>query len=91
LLHSVRCPWGVKGGLMRYMLEIHRSENLDTEDGVKIYSSQNDNWVLILPDAGEPFVHIYVNSDDREWAESNLLAYRRQVEDYVNQYHSEIP
>ncbi len=91
LLHSVRCPWGVKGGLMRHMLEMHQSEKLDTEDGVKIYSSHNDNWVLILPDAGEPFVHIYVNSDDREWAESNLLAYRRQVEDYVNKYHSESP
>jgi mannose-1-phosphate guanylyltransferase / phosphomannomutase len=89
-VHSVRCPWGVKGGLMRHLLEIHQSEQLDTEDGVKIYSAQNDNWVLILPDAGEPFVHIYVNSTDKNWTETNLQEYRHQVEDYVaNHQHME--
>jgi mannose-1-phosphate guanylyltransferase / phosphomannomutase len=86
--HSVRCPWGVKGGLMRHLLEVHQSEELDTEDGVKIYNTQNDNWVLILPDAGEPFVHIYVNSVDREWMENNLREYRRQVEEYVAHHHN---
>jgi mannose-1-phosphate guanylyltransferase / phosphomannomutase len=87
-VHSVRCPWRVKGGLMRHLLEVHQSEELDTEDGVKIYSTKSDNWVLILPDSGEPFVHIYVNSVDREWMENNLREYRRQVEEYVAQNHN---
>jgi mannose-1-phosphate guanylyltransferase / phosphomannomutase len=83
---KVRCPWGAKGGLMRHILETHHSEKLDTEDGVKIYNSRNDNWVLVLPDAGEPVIHIYANSNDRDWLDLNLQNYRQLVQDYVGQY-----
>jgi mannose-1-phosphate guanylyltransferase / phosphomannomutase len=85
---SARCPWGAKGGLMRHVLETHQSEKLDIEDGVKIYNSRNDNWILILPDAGEPIVHIYGNSDDRDWLDRNLQNYRQLVQDYVAQYQT---
>jgi mannose-1-phosphate guanylyltransferase / phosphomannomutase len=87
-ISRVRCPWGAKGGLMRHILETHQNEKLDTEDGVKIYSSRNDNWILILPDAGEPIVHIYGNSDDRDWLDLNLQNYRQLVQDYVGQYQT---
>lgn len=83
---TVRCPWGAKGGLMRHILETHQSEKLDTEDGVKIYNSRNDNWILILPDAGDPVVHIYVNSNDRHWVDDHLRDYQQRVEDYVTSY-----
>jgi mannose-1-phosphate guanylyltransferase / phosphomannomutase len=85
---TARCPWGAKGGLMRHILETHQSEKLDTEDGVKIYNSRNDNWILILPDAGEPIVHIYGNSDDRDWLNRNLQNYRQLVQDYVAQHQT---
>lgn len=81
---SIRCPWKIKGSLMRHMVEIHSTENLELIDGVKIINSQNDNWVLILPDAGEPLVHIYANSNDREWVEQQLGEYRRRVQRFVD-------
>ncbi|MGK7940804.1 MAG: sugar phosphate nucleotidyltransferase [Crocosphaera sp.] len=83
--YSLRCPWKVKGSLMRYLVEIHNPENLQLVDGVKIINPQNDNWVLILPDAGEPLVHIVANSDDREWVDVHLKEYRDKVQTFIEQ------
>lgn len=84
--HSIRCPWTATGGLMRYILETHQLEYLDTEDGVKIINYQDDCWVLILPDAGEPLVHIYVNGNDRNWVDETLRKYRQQVQDFIESH-----
>ncbi|BAQ63440.1 mannose-1-phosphate guanyltransferase [Geminocystis sp. NIES-3709] len=81
--HSLRCPWKVKGSLMRYLVETESPENLELIDGVKIRQRHTDNWVLILPDAGEPLIHIYTNSDSREWAEQNLQIYRARVQEFI--------
>lgn len=83
--YTVRCPWTVKGSLMRHLVETHSHENLELVDGVKIVNPHNDSWLLILPDAGEPLVHIYANSDDREWVDENLRKYRAYVQDFVEQ------
>ena len=83
---TVRCPWMVKGALMRYMVETHADQNLDLTDGVKIIDPYNgDRWVLVLPDAGEPLVHLYVNSSEREWVEEKLRQYRGIVQAIVAQ------
>ncbi|MBE9045103.1 mannose-1-phosphate guanyltransferase [Pleurocapsales cyanobacterium LEGE 10410] len=81
---SIRCPWKVKGALMRYLVETHPTENLELIDGVKIINPQNDNWVLILPDAGEPIVHIYANSSDRFWVDTQLMEYRHRVQGFID-------
>ncbi|MCA1990614.1 MAG: mannose-1-phosphate guanyltransferase [Coleofasciculus sp. S288] len=89
--YTVRCPWTVKGALMRHLVETHSSDNLELIDGVKIINPLNDNWVLILPDAGEPLVHIYANSDDREWVDETLRKYRSYVQEFVeNQQGAEL-
>ena len=83
--YSMRCPWTVKGALMRHLVETHPTESLELIDGVKVINSQNDNWILILPDAGEPLVHIYANSQDRNWVDQILLKYRQQVQEFIDQ------
>lgn len=83
--HSLRCPWKIKGALMRYLVESESPEKLQLIDGVKIIEPHSDNWVLILPDAGEPFVHIYANSDSREWVERQLFLYRSKVQTFIIQ------
>jgi mannose-1-phosphate guanylyltransferase/phosphomannomutase len=80
---TVRCPWTVKGALMRHLVETHPNENLELVDGVKIVNYQTDSWVLILPDAGEPLVHIFANSDDRDWVDESLRKYRTYVQNFV--------
>ncbi len=83
--YTMRCPWTVKGSLMRHLVEIHPPESLELIDGVKIINRQNDNWVLILPDAGEPLVHIYANSEDRDWVDRSLQEYRQLVQGFIDQ------
>ncbi len=82
---TVRCPWTVKGSLMRHLVETHSNDNLELIDGVKIVNHLNDSWVLILPDAGEPLVHIFANSDDRDWVDDTLRKYRTYVQEFVEQ------
>ena len=83
--YTMRCPWKVKGALMRYLVETHPTENLELIDGVKIIEPQRDNWVLILPDAGEPLVHIFANSEDRDWVDESLKNYRQRVQEFIDQ------
>lgn len=83
--YTVRCPWSAKGALMRRLVETHPVECLELVDGVKIFSHQHDGWVLILPDAGEPLVHIFANSSDRGWVDETLREYRIRVQEFVDQ------
>lgn len=84
--YSVRCPWTVKGALMRHLVESHPAEMLETFDGVKIFNpDRNDSWVLILPDATEPLIHVYANSPNRGWVDEILREYRLKVQEFVYQ------
>ncbi|MBW4638786.1 MAG: mannose-1-phosphate guanyltransferase [Gloeocapsa sp. UFS-A4-WI-NPMV-4B04] len=84
-IYTVRCPWIFKGALMRHLVETHLAENLELIDGVKIFNSQTDNWILILPDASEPLVHLFANSNDREWVDESLREYRTRVQTFIDQ------
>lgn len=82
--YTMRCPWTIKGSLMRYLVETHPSDELELIDGVKVINPHNDNWVLVLPDAGEPLVHIFANGDDRAWVDHTLREYRQRVQDFID-------
>jgi mannose-1-phosphate guanylyltransferase/phosphomannomutase len=81
--YTIRCPSSVKGALMRYLVETHPAQNLELIDGVKICQPYDDSWVLVLPDASEPLVHLYINSNDREWVDDSLRDYRARVQSFV--------
>ncbi len=83
--YTVRCPWTVKGSLMRHLVETHPTEDLELVDGVKIVNDQDDNWVLVLPDASEPLVHLFANSNDREWVDESLREYRTRVQVFIDE------
>ncbi|ABG52312.1 MAG: mannose-1-phosphate guanyltransferase [Trichodesmium sp. St16_bin4-tuft] len=82
--YTIRCPWKVKGALMRYLVETNPPEKLELTDGVKIINHQDNYWVLVLPDAGKPLVHIYADSNDRDWVDKTLRDYRNMIHDFVN-------
>jgi len=87
---TVRCPWTVKGALMRHLVETHPASSLELVDGVKILHDQDENWVLILPDAGEPLVHLFANGHDRDWVDETLRDYRTRVQTFVEQEPEEV-
>lgn len=83
----VRCPWSVKGALMRHLVESYSQKQLELVDGVKIFYSPHD-WVLVLPDAGDPLVHIYANGidnsshDGQKWVEHHMQEFRKHIESF---------
>ena len=84
---TMRCPWRMKGTLMRYLVETHSPEQLDLVDGVKIIDPDSrgnrQNWVLVLPDASEPIVHVFANSKDRDWVEAQLAHYQQRLQQFI--------
>ncbi|MGF1566827.1 MAG: sugar phosphate nucleotidyltransferase [Nodosilinea sp.] len=82
---TLRCPWTVKGALMRYLVEETPSDQLELIDGVKILGNNPDDWVLVLPDAGEPLVHIFANSQNREWLDIAVDKYYSHVQHFIEQ------
>lgn len=68
---------------MRYLVETHPADSLELVDGVKIVDPSRQNWVLILPDASEPLVHIFANSEDRDWVDRQLQTYRQKVQHFI--------
>ncbi len=82
--YPLRCPWNAKGRLMRHLIEITPPDQVELIDGVKIVDYPNDRWVLILPDAGEPLVHIYADGDDRDWVDRSLQDYRSKIQAFID-------
>ncbi|MEA5466081.1 mannose-1-phosphate guanyltransferase [Leptothoe sp. PORK10 BA2] len=82
-VQTLRCPWTIKGALMRYLVESHPADTLELVDGVKVIDRTSDSWVLILPDAGDPLVHIFANSADRAWVDTHLQDYRHRVQSFI--------
>ena len=80
---TLRCPWTVKGALMRYLVETHPADKLELIDGVKILGNHPHDWVLVLPDAGEPLVHIYATSEEREWLDAKMREYQERVQLFI--------
>jgi mannose-1-phosphate guanylyltransferase / phosphomannomutase len=85
--YRMRCPWNAKGRLMRHLIETNAPETLELIDGVKIIDRAHDRWVLILPDAGEPIVHLFADGDDRGWVDRSIQKYRTQIQEFVELAH----
>ncbi len=82
-MQTLRCPWTVKGALMRHLVEDTPPDRLELIDGVKILGDNPDDWVLVLPDAGEPLVHLYGNSLSREGLDHTLAKYQQHVQHFI--------
>jgi mannose-1-phosphate guanylyltransferase/phosphomannomutase len=78
---QVRCPWEVKGKVMRRLTEDSRHSNGRTEliDGIKLTDSERE-WVLVLPDAAEPVFHVYTEGQSQEEAVRRAQEYVGKIE-----------
>jgi len=54
---QVRCPWALKGTVMRLLTERAKGKETDLLDGIKIFSEHG--WAQVVPDPDEPVVHVY--------------------------------
>lgn len=75
---SVHCPWERKGRVMRLLVEKHQDKPMELLDGVKIMT-RPDHWILVLPDAVEPLVHVYADGVDLQQTSQDLNEYTQLV------------
>ncbi|MBC2579471.1 sugar phosphate nucleotidyltransferase [Clostridium sp. DJ247] len=61
---EIKCPWNMKGKVMRNLIEENDSKSVDLIEGVKL--NFNDGWALVLPDADEPLCRVYAESRDSD-------------------------
>jgi mannose-1-phosphate guanylyltransferase / phosphomannomutase len=78
LVHrEVRCPWALKGTVMRVLTEQTKGRQTSTLDGIKIF--ENGAWSQVVPDPEQPLVHIYAEAESPEEA----ARLERALEDVV--------
>lgn len=78
LQSRANCAWEMKGGIMRKMSE----DSLDCEasfiDGIKVHFGED--WVLVLPDQYQPYVHIVAEGKEPKGVQKLLSEYLAKVE-----------
>lgn len=73
---DVYCPWDRKGQVMRRLVEKFKDHEMDLTDGIKIFEQQDSGtWFLVLPDAEEPVVHLFVEADTRRDTEEKMAGH----------------
>ncbi len=81
-LHRVlACPWELKGRVMRIVAQQVKGRT-ETLDGLKVYTDHS--WVLILPDAGEPLIHLYVEARTEQDAHNLMNQFVEMVERFTD-------
>jgi mannose-1-phosphate guanylyltransferase/phosphomannomutase len=56
---------------------VEKTRRVDLLDGIKIFG--NDDWVLVLPDANEPVVHIFAEAQTPEQTRSLVGQYEEKI------------
>ncbi|MHB8637889.1 MAG: sugar phosphate nucleotidyltransferase [Fimbriimonadaceae bacterium] len=77
---AVRVPWDAKGAVMRRLAEESRDGQVELFDGIKIV--ENDSWVLVLPDALEPLVHLYAESPNQDHSKDLVADYAKRIDEF---------
>jgi mannose-1-phosphate guanylyltransferase/phosphomannomutase len=63
---------------MRLLVEKHQDRPMELLDGVKI-QTRPEHWILVLPDAVEPLVHVYADGLDLQQTSADLNEYTQLV------------
>ncbi len=80
----VRCPWETKGRIMRVLTkeadshDNHNGDHVELIDGIKFFKGKD--WALVLPDASEPFFHVYAEADSDAAASVMVGEYVQKIE-----------
>lgn len=82
---SLECPKEEKGMVMRKFMEDTIDFRQQLIDGVKIFLNDTDT-VLCIPDKASDYVHLNVETDNKEKSEHLLNEYRLKVESYILKY-----
>lgn len=75
---------GKKGYVIRKLIEEHSKYRIELIDGVKIWLNEND-WILVLPDADEAFIHVYVETQKEKETQRVLSEYITKLNSLIKE------
>ncbi len=78
---TLPCPWEEKGRIMRLLHGEFADEGV-SEYGVLIKEDEQ-RWVLVLPDASEPYIHLWAEGISPSDAQQLLQARLETIEGYL--------
>ena len=76
---ETRCPWGVKGRVMRRLIEENQGKDVELIDGVKI--QHPEGWVLVLPDPEQPLYQVYGEGSSDETSDYLTKTYVEKIQE----------
>ena len=74
---SIHCTTEEKAAVMRMLSTDADPEKVEMIDGIKIF--EDESWVLILPDAAQPLIHLYAEGPTVADGESMIDRYTVQI------------
>jgi mannose-1-phosphate guanylyltransferase/phosphomannomutase len=80
----IPCSWEKKGYVIRKLIEQHTKQKLELIDGVKIWINDTD-WVLVLPDPDEAFVHLYVETQKEKDSIKLVNEYSSRLNQWIKE------
>ena len=83
ILHtSIYCTADEKAAVMRALSEDAAQKNVEVIDGIRI--NEQHAWVLVLPDASHPLVHLYGEGDTAEARDAIIGEYSSKIKKFLN-------
>lgn len=73
---TIECTLSDKAAIMREMTEL-ANERLELKDGVRVV--RDDSWILILPDAVQPLIHLYAEGSTGEKRDEITREFSRKI------------
>ncbi len=83
ILHtSIYCANEEKAALMRALSEDAAQKNVEVIDGIRI--NEEHAWVLALPDASHPTLHLYGDGDSTEARDAIIEEYSAKIRKFMS-------
>ncbi len=79
---QVRCPWEVRGRVMRELHQRLNGVRREVVDGIKVWFDE-EHWVLVRPDPDLPVLHLDAEAPTSEEAQALVLEHVRIVEEIL--------
>jgi len=84
---SLICSTNDKAIVMRMLSTSTDQNKIELIEGIKIIDT--DSWVLILPDATEPLIHLYIEADTIELRDQLLDEYTIKIKKFIATLHEQ--
>jgi mannose-1-phosphate guanylyltransferase/phosphomannomutase len=79
----IHCTTDEKAAIMRMLTSDIKKEKIELIDGIRI--NEGSGWVLILPDAAQPIIHIYAEGDTVKNRDKLIDKYIVKIKKYKSQ------